>query len=251
MLQKFFKVIALAAMVALVATPAQAGITLTSTNLTGFGPYKILVGTDPITQPAYEIDLAAPAPGLVFNVSGGGQVTFNQSVEMAQSYFPPIGTPAAALADDTTIKLFNSGTQAVTVHFLVQYDDYNYPVSLPGYVFSSNLTSSGFTGGASVTSTDTLVPPGSPTGKIIHGTISGDVGSPTLVDFHRITVVPGVTPFQIDQLITVTLPVLATANFELTDSVVPVPEPATLASLVFTALPLAGLAFWRRRKARA
>jgi hypothetical protein len=91
---------------------------------------------------------------------------------------------------------------------------------------------------------------------VIKGTITATASNVVLTFSapYTETIISAGSPSPVFYTVPQTLSIVSGSNDHLTTlqgTISAVPEPATLASLAFTALPLAGLAFWRRRKARA
>jgi hypothetical protein len=148
-------------------------------------------------------------------------------------------TPSLALLSTTTNSTRNTAASTETLTVSVT-DTYLVPAT-PTLILTSSLSSTLNPGTLAFQSS---------LNTILTTTVS-------LVDVIGVVTAPNVLvsgytiPYTLDNTTTITLGAGLTSNSTGTTQAIPSPEPATLASLVFTALPLAGLAFWRRRKARA
>lgn len=177
-------------------------------------------------------------------VSGVGSASFSGAygdfVITIDSGLSLGSTPTVAQLLTTTNSVRNATAASETLTVTVTENSYTVP-NTPSLILSSSLSSTSNPGtltflsslDATLTTTVSLVG------------VPGIVASPNvLVSGYPI-------PYTLDNTTTITLAGGGSSNSTGTTQATATPEPATLVSLLFTTLPLAGLAFWRRRKTRA
>jgi len=200
----------------------------------------------------YTVEAQAASGGTATFTGTVGGLSFN--VTATDSNSP--GAPTKAILEGTTLNVQNDTASTATVLVKLGDTGFTAPTAPPTVMMSSHIGGSVTTGGASNaltfqsyvdpangqnTQAGTTTGAQSPNITVATGSFSSDAFKtiPTLA-----------SPYSITEFFSITLSAAGRFGFQSNTQLTPLPEPATMAGAL-SALPMLGLYYLRRRRARA